>query len=98
MTSLPSARRAILQRICNTELWYCAAAHSIIRAVPTGQASGWPLLRMEAVLHILDGACRAYYVTDGNKLIALHFVDELRFGNRYKQTGCTLRFRWDFNL
>jgi len=39
---------------------------------------------MEAVLHILDGACSAYYVTDGNKLIALHFVNELRFGNRYK--------------
>jgi len=52
--------------------------------VPIGQAREWPLLRMEAVLHILDGACSAYYVTDGNKLIALHFVNELRFGNRYK--------------
>ena len=98
MTSLPSARRAILQRICNTELRYCTAAYSIIRTVPIGQASEWPLLCMEAVFHILDGARRAYYVTDGNKLIALHFVDELRFSNRYKSTWCILRFRWDFNL
>jgi hypothetical protein len=24
--------------------------------------------------------------------------DELRFGNRYKQTGCIISFRWDSNL
>jgi hypothetical protein len=77
---------------------YCTAVHSIIRTVPIGQAREWPLLRMNSVRHILDGAYRAYYVTDWNKLIALQFVDELRFGNRHKQTGYIRRYRWDYNL
>jgi hypothetical protein len=96
MTSLPFARQAILQRICNTELLRCSLLNYTYCANRTGERMTTSMLG--SCTPYLDGVCMSGYVTDGNKLIALHFVDELRIGTKYKQTGCILRFRRDFNL